>query len=58
LKEYLAERFALIGTPDQCIARVRQMVEAGATNLLLTALVADKARLIRTLSARVLPSFR
>ena len=58
LKEYLAERFALIGTADQCVARVRRMAEAGATSLLLTAIVPDKPRLIKSLSDRVLPHFR
>ncbi|MBI4307992.1 MAG: LLM class flavin-dependent oxidoreductase [Chloroflexi bacterium] len=58
LKEYLAERFALIGTPDQCVAKIRRMAEAGATNLALTVLVADKIKLVKTLRDRVLSHFR
>jgi 5,10-methylenetetrahydromethanopterin reductase len=55
LRSYLAERFAAVGPARACADRLRKVVEAGVTGLLVTGFVADRARLIRTLGERVLP---
>jgi alkanesulfonate monooxygenase SsuD/methylene tetrahydromethanopterin reductase-like flavin-dependent oxidoreductase (luciferase family) len=55
LLRYLAERFAVVGPAEACIARLRQVAEAGVTNLLFTGFVRDRQRLIRELGERVLP---
>ena len=36
ITDYLLHRFAIAGTPEECIARVRELSEAGITHLLLT----------------------
>ncbi len=55
LLRYLAERFAVVGTPDACVAKLRAVAEAGVSNVLFTGFVPDRAALIRTLGAAVLP---
>jgi 5,10-methylenetetrahydromethanopterin reductase len=55
LRDYLADRFAVVGPPAVCAEKLRKVVEAGVTGLLVTGFVADRARLIRTLGERVLP---
>ncbi len=55
LLRYLAERFAVVGPAEACIARLRQVAEAGVTNFLFTGFVRDRQRLIRELGERVLP---
>lgn len=41
LGEYLAERFAVAGSPAQVATRIRELAQAGATRLLVTAIVKD-----------------
>jgi 5,10-methylenetetrahydromethanopterin reductase len=58
LLRYMAERFAAIGPPDTCVAKLRGVIDAGVTNLLFTGLVEDRAALIRTLGEQILPRLR
>jgi hypothetical protein len=55
LRAYLAERFAAVGPPAVCAERLRGVVEAGISGLLVTGFVAGRAKLIRALGEAVLP---
>jgi 5,10-methylenetetrahydromethanopterin reductase len=55
LLDYLARRFAVVGPPDACAGRLREIADAGITNMLFTGFVRDRARLIATLGNEVLP---
>jgi 5,10-methylenetetrahydromethanopterin reductase len=52
---YLAERFAIAGTPDDCVAQVERARQAGADQLLLTAITPDPRRFIERWSTEVMP---
>ena len=52
---YLAERFAIAGTPDDCVAQVERAWRAGADQLLLTAITPDPRRFIERWSTEVMP---
>jgi alkanesulfonate monooxygenase SsuD/methylene tetrahydromethanopterin reductase-like flavin-dependent oxidoreductase (luciferase family) len=53
---YLAERFAIAGPPDDCVAQVERAWQAGADQLLLTAITPDPRRFIERWSTEVMPS--
>ncbi|MBX6377179.1 MAG: LLM class flavin-dependent oxidoreductase [Clostridia bacterium] len=55
--DYMARRFAVLGTPEECVEQIGRIVQAGFRNLLFTGFVQDRERLIRTLGERVLPAF-
>jgi alkanesulfonate monooxygenase SsuD/methylene tetrahydromethanopterin reductase-like flavin-dependent oxidoreductase (luciferase family) len=55
LTDYLAERFAIAGTPDDCAAQVRRAVRAGADRLLLTGITPDPHRFIERWATEVMP---
>jgi 5,10-methylenetetrahydromethanopterin reductase len=55
LRTYLAERFAAVGPPAACAERLRAVVDAGISGLLVTGFVAGRTKLIRTLGDDVLP---
>jgi 5,10-methylenetetrahydromethanopterin reductase len=55
LTAYLAERFAIAGTPDDCADQVRRAVAAGADKLLLTAITPDPQQFIRRWASEVMP---
>jgi 5,10-methylenetetrahydromethanopterin reductase len=55
LRAYLADRFAVVGPPDACAAKLRAVVDAGISGLLFSGFVPDRARLIRRLGEEVLP---
>jgi 5,10-methylenetetrahydromethanopterin reductase len=55
LRAYLAERFAAVGPSPVVAERLRAVVEAGISGLLITGFVAERARLIRALGEQVLP---
>jgi 5,10-methylenetetrahydromethanopterin reductase len=50
LRDWLAERFAITGTPEHCVDRVREVAGYGATNLL----VPDQIEFLQRLRERVL----
>jgi alkanesulfonate monooxygenase SsuD/methylene tetrahydromethanopterin reductase-like flavin-dependent oxidoreductase (luciferase family) len=52
---YLAERFAIAGTPDDCVAQVERGWQAGADRLLLAAITPDPRRFIERWSTEVMP---
>lgn len=55
LRGWLAERFAVVGPAAACADKLRGVVEAGITGLLVTGFVHDRTRLIRALGEHVLP---
>jgi 5,10-methylenetetrahydromethanopterin reductase len=56
LMEYLAERFAIVGPPEACAAKLRQLIQVGVCNFLFTGFVRDRRALIRALGEHVLPA--
>jgi 5,10-methylenetetrahydromethanopterin reductase len=54
LRAYLAERFAAVGPPSTVADKLRRVVDAGITGLLMTGFVHERRALIRTLGERVL----
>lgn len=58
LVDYLAERFAVAGTPDDCIKKLRQAVDAGARQFWMSAHFDDKTGFMRRWAASVMPAFR
>jgi 5,10-methylenetetrahydromethanopterin reductase len=55
LRRYLADRFAAVGPPAVVADKLRAVVDAGITGLLVTGFVAERTRLIRALGDAVLP---
>ena len=58
LVDYLADRFAVAGTADDCIRKLEQAVAAGARQFWMSVHFDDKARFMRDWSSRVMPAFR
>jgi len=58
LTAYLADRFAIAGTPEDCIRKIETAAEAGAGHFWMMLNVADPDNLMRGWSARVMPAFR
>ena len=54
LCSYLAERFAAVGPPSVVAEKLRAVVDAGISGLLVTGFVHERHALIRTLGERVL----
>ena len=58
LVDYLADRFAVAGTPDECIKKLEQAIDAGARQIWMSAHFDDKAGFMRQWAAKVMPAFR
>jgi 5,10-methylenetetrahydromethanopterin reductase len=58
LVDYLADRFAVAGTPADCIAKLERAVEAGAQQFWMSVHFDDKHRFLRDWASRVMPAFR
>jgi len=58
LVDYLAERFAIVGTPEECAEQVNRAAAAGANQICLRPQVADKARFFKTWRTRVMAHVR
>lgn len=58
ITEFLADRFALVGTPDQCVDRLRALQAAGLHQVILPALGPDPAGMLRRLGEEVFPAVR
>ena len=54
LRAYLADRFAAVGPPSAVADKLRGVVDAGISGLLVTGFVHERQALIRTLGERVL----
>jgi 5,10-methylenetetrahydromethanopterin reductase len=58
LVDYLAERFAIAGTPQDCIANLERAIDAGARQFWMSIHFDDKARFMRAWARDVMPAFR
>jgi alkanesulfonate monooxygenase SsuD/methylene tetrahydromethanopterin reductase-like flavin-dependent oxidoreductase (luciferase family) len=58
LVDYLADRFAIVGTPAECVKKLERVIEAGARQFWMSIHFDDKFRLIRDFAEQVIPAFR
>lgn len=58
LVDYLADRFAAAGTPEDCIRKLERAAEAGARQFWMSVHFDDKLRFLRDWATRVMPAFR
>jgi alkanesulfonate monooxygenase SsuD/methylene tetrahydromethanopterin reductase-like flavin-dependent oxidoreductase (luciferase family) len=58
LTDYLADRFAIAGTPADCIKTIERAVDAGARRFWISIHFDDKLRFMRDWSTKVMPAFR
>lgn len=58
LVDYLAERFAAVGSPGDCIRKLERAAEAGARQFWMSVHLDDKFRFLRDWAAKVMPAFR
>jgi 5,10-methylenetetrahydromethanopterin reductase len=56
LTDYLADRFGVIGTPNECIERLRAVQAAGIDNVLIAALGPDPLGVVRRFGHDVMPA--
>ena len=57
--DYLRQRLAVAGTPEDCLAQVSAALDAGARNLMFTvSLAADPVRTVELFGREVLPALR
>ena len=54
LTDFLADRFAVVGTSEECLAKVRTIQEAGVDNLLILAISSDSDNIIRRFGEEVI----
>lgn len=55
LEDYLAERFAIAGTVDDCLRQIERAASAGATQLWLSLYFPDTPRFLEAWGSRVMP---
>ena len=58
LVDYLADRFAIAGTPAECIRTIERAVEAGARRFWISIHFDDKLRFMRDWATKIMPAFR
>jgi alkanesulfonate monooxygenase SsuD/methylene tetrahydromethanopterin reductase-like flavin-dependent oxidoreductase (luciferase family) len=58
LLDYLADRFAVAGTPQDCISKLQAAIDAGARQFWMSFHFKDKARFMRDWAREVIPAFR
>jgi 5,10-methylenetetrahydromethanopterin reductase len=56
--DYLVQRFAIAGTPEECIARIRALERAGITRIMLTPPRTVYHEMVETLARDIMPAFR
>ena len=54
LTDYLADRFAVVGTPEECREKVRSIAAAGVDTLLITAIGPQPSEIIRRFGEEVM----
>ncbi|MDB5458860.1 MAG: Methylenetetrahydromethanopterin reductase [Caulobacteraceae bacterium] len=57
LRDYLADRFAIVGDVDQWIERIATLREMGVKNIAFTALMPDKKGFLETMGQHIVPRF-
>ncbi|MBI2203146.1 MAG: LLM class flavin-dependent oxidoreductase [Candidatus Rokubacteria bacterium] len=58
LVDYLADRFAAVGTPADCVKKLTAAVDAGARQFWMSVHFDDKERFLRDWAEKVAPAFR
>jgi 5,10-methylenetetrahydromethanopterin reductase len=58
LVDYLADRFAIVGTPAECVKKLERAIDAGARQFWMSVHFDDKHRFMRDWSTQVMPAFR
>ena len=53
LTDFLVERFAVAGTPGECVAQIRRAMDAGARQFITTSFVPDPRRFMRRWAGEV-----
>ncbi len=56
LRDYLAERFTIVGTPDDFIRRIKALEAMGVKNIAFAGLMPDKHAFLRTMRDEVMPA--
>jgi 5,10-methylenetetrahydromethanopterin reductase len=56
LTEFLADRFAIAGTPDDCVAQIRRAMSAGARQFVITGFVPDPHTFIHRWMREIAPA--
>lgn len=57
LRDYLIDRFGIVGSPEQCVTRIRELRSRGVNAFWMSVHTPEKERVIRLLSEKVLPEF-
>lgn len=57
LVDYLADRFAVVGTPADCVRKLERAIEAGARQFWMSVHFDDKQRFMRDWAERIMPAF-
>ena len=58
LLAYMVDRFAVLGTLEECVAQIQRIREAGIHQILFTGFVDDRPELIENLGRHVFPRCR
>ena len=58
LTDYLAERFAVVGTPDDCRTKTRAIFDSGVDAILITAIGPSPETIIRRFGEEVIAPLR
>jgi alkanesulfonate monooxygenase SsuD/methylene tetrahydromethanopterin reductase-like flavin-dependent oxidoreductase (luciferase family) len=58
LVDFLADRFAIVGTQADCIRKIEAAAEAGATQIWIGLHFNDKTRFLRDWAAKIMPAFK
>jgi hypothetical protein len=54
ITDFLADRFAVAGTPNECLKKARIIRDAGVDNLLILAISSDSDNIIRRFGEEVI----
>ena len=57
ITDYLVRRFAIAGTPKECIARLEELADAGVQGVMLTPARAVYEETVEALAEKVMPAF-
>jgi alkanesulfonate monooxygenase SsuD/methylene tetrahydromethanopterin reductase-like flavin-dependent oxidoreductase (luciferase family) len=57
LVDFLARRSVIAGPPERCVERIREVVAAGATNLIVSQFVNDPLEFMEIFAHRIAPAF-
>ena len=58
LVEYLAQRFSVAGSSEECVEQFARLAEAGAKQFYLATVGPDSFSSIRTVGRKIIPAFQ